>query len=66
MRVLPAAAIHIQTIVRLPHGGEFDQFKILKVENSTPVPGKITWHTDTQQSIIVPANLRVDVVMLPG
>lgn len=65
MRTLPAAAIQAQTIVRLPHNGGFDKFKILKVENSTPIPGKITWHTDTQQSIIVGGSLRVDVVALP-
>ena len=65
MKTLPAAAIHEGTIVRLPHNEGFDEFKIIKVENATPIPGKITWHTDTQQSVTVPAGLRVDVVEMP-
>lgn len=65
MRTLVAAAISEQTIVRLPYKGGFDKFKILKVENSTPTPGKITWQTDTHESITVSASLRVDVVELP-
>ena len=65
MKTLVAAAIPEQTIVRLPYNGGFDQFKILKVENGTPISGKITWSTDTQQSVTVSAGLRVDVVELP-
>lgn len=65
MRTLVAAAIPEQAIVRLPYKGGFDKFKIIKVENATPTPGKITWSTDTQESVTVSANLRVDVVALP-
>lgn len=65
MKTLVAAAIPEQSVVRLPHNGGFDKFKIVKIENSTPITGKITWHTDTQQSVTVQAGLRVDVVSLP-
>ena len=65
MKTLVAAAIPEQTIVRLPYKGGFDKFKIIKIENATPIPGKITWSTDTQQSVTVSAGLRVDVVELP-
>lgn len=65
MRTLVAAAIPEQATVRLPHNGGFDKFKILKIENGMPQPGKITWYTDAQKSITVPASLRVDIVALP-
>lgn len=65
MRTLVAAAIPEQSVVSLPYNGGSDKFKILKIENGTPTPGKITWHTDAHQSVTVPASLRVDVVALP-
>jgi hypothetical protein len=65
MSSLVAAAIKEQTTVRIPYNRGFDKFKILKVENATPIPGKITWHTDTNRSITVSACLRVDIVALP-
>ena len=65
MRTLVAAAVPEQAVVRLPYKGGYDKFKILKVENATPTPGKITWQTDNQQSVTVPAGLRVDIVELP-
>lgn len=65
MRILVAAAVPEGAVVRLPYGNTFDEFKITRIENSTPVAGKITWYTDTLQSMVVPASLRVDVKELP-
>lgn len=65
MRTAVAAAIPEGATVRLPYNGGFDKFKIVTVENGNPTPGKITWRTDTGQSITVPASLRVDIVALP-
>lgn len=61
MRMLPAAAIPKGSVVLL-EGADFD---IQKVENATPMPGRITWTSQAGRSVEVGGAQRVEVVSLP-
>ena len=67
VKTLVAAAIPEQSVVMMPDGTKNVKFKILRVENSTPEAGKITWYhsINPPQTIVLPASLLVDVVSLP-
>jgi hypothetical protein len=61
VRMLPAAAIPKYTEVRI----EGHSFTIMRIENSTPEPGKITWHTDEELEEVVGGNQQVEVLRFP-
>lgn len=61
MRKLPAAAIPKGTVVLLDGA----HFGIQKVENATPVAGRITWVSQVGRRVEVGGADRIQVVSLP-
>lgn len=62
-RMLPAAAVPKYSLVRI-ESREY-AFTIMRIENSTPRPGLITWHTDEEEEEVVGGNELVEVLRFP-
>ena len=62
-RMLPAAAIPKYSLVRIENR-EY-AFTIMRIENSTPRPGQITWITDEETEEVVGGNEQVEVLRFP-
>lgn len=69
MSKIPAAAIPEKSRVRIPdetpHGQGFMDVTIVSVENSTPRPGQITWHTEFGLKVIIGASIKIEVLQYP-
>jgi len=63
LRMLPAAAIPLYAVVRLPET-DFD-FTLHIIENATPRPGLITWYDEMSFEYEIPATTKVEIVSLP-
>ena len=65
---LPAAAVPEGTAVIMPkEANESDPIEIhvVKVENSTPRPGLITWWSEEDMPYVIGGNVDVIIVSLP-
>jgi hypothetical protein len=66
MRILPAAAVPKDSVVRLGEPGEEHRFIIARVENSTPRAGLITWIDPDGLEEVVGGNDKIEIVELPS
>jgi len=62
--VLPAAAVAKGTLVRIY--GRRQEFRVVKIENSTPEPGSITWIDEDGLEEVVGGAERVGILEWPS
>lgn len=60
MRTIPAAAVVKDDLVRV----DGMEVRVVRVHNSEPFPGRITWDTDVEP-VEIGAATRVEILSLP-